>query len=126
MSAVIKDYQPTKPSTFLGGKDTDGLVLTAGDPREDITYSSDFIKFKPNSKDSFSLSFTLEDEVEDGNTGGGLSIDENGYLSSFIASELGTFSSTQTPTLSVPEPGTFAMLLAGLVLIGVTLHRKIS
>ena len=79
------------------------------------TFSSDFLKFQANSTLTAGwVSSALNPDLE---------IDPDGLLSDFTADIVATFSSNPPPAF-IPEPGTMALLGAGLAGLTMVLRRR--
>ena len=85
-----------------------------------VTFTSDFLNFSNTSSRDVGLAFT--------SVAPPVGIDANGLLKSFTASATGSFSADPTPLVvsAVPEADTYAMLLAGLGVIGFLARRRQS
>lgn len=82
-----------------------------------VTFTSDFLNF--SNTVSRDLGITLTAVTPNFRPG------SNGVLNSFRASAGGQFSSDPAPLINaVPEPGTWAMLIAGFGLVGATARRR--
>lgn len=85
-----------------------------------ITYTSDFLNFNSTTVRDFALSLSAITSLVQ-NSNAGLHA-PNGNLRSFKATATGSFSSEPLPV--VPEPATWAMMIAGFGLLGVSLRRR--
>lgn len=84
---------------------------------DSVTFTSDFLDF--SNTVSRDLGITLTAVTPNFRPG------SNGVLNSFRASAGGQFSSDPAPLINaVPEPGTWAMLIAGFGLVGATARRR--
>jgi hypothetical protein len=86
-----------------------------------MVFSSDFLNFSQVQTEAFALNFTsiLSGQLN------GFRQSQAGSLSSFRASMSGDFASDPLPIL-VPEPDTWAMLVIGFGLVGVSIRRRRS
>jgi len=82
------------------------------------TFTSDFLQFTQTATLAAAWSFSALNPTGGGT---GLAVASDGLLASFTADETGTFSS-DPPPIYVPEPGSFALLGAGL--LGMTLVAR--
>lgn len=82
-----------------------------------ISYSSPLITFDPATNYAFNFDLTNIDR----NLSGGV----NSTLGSFRGQISGTFSSDPSATFNVPEPGTWALMIAGMGLVGVARRRRV-
>jgi len=82
------------------------------------TFSSDILQFTQTATLAAAWSYSALNPTDGGT---GLEVAADGLLSSFTADEAGTFSS-DPPPVYVPEPGSFALLGAGL--LGLTMLSR--
>ena len=109
-------------ASLFGVSGANSLAFSASNGS--VTFTSDFLNFSQSSTNDLGLALTgLSNAV--GITGS--------FLSPFLADATGTFSSDPGATAilahttaPVPEPETYAMMLAGLALVGFVSRRKIS
>ena len=107
----------TKRLTIRGDDGGNSLTEAAGTGSgQSVAFTSDFLSFSGSTtaKD-IALAFT--------GLSSPLAINANGFLNSFTATGSGNFSADPLP-VTVPEPGSYAMLLAGLGLMGVALRSR--
>lgn len=81
-----------------------------------ISYSSPLLSFDPASSYAFDFDLTNIDRNLAGSA--------NSTLGSFRSQLSGTFSVDPAPTFNVPEPGTWAMMIIGMGLVGVARRRR--
>ncbi len=107
--------QQFSTSGSLSGSTTSGST---------ITYTSDFLDFTNTSDRDLSLSLTSIVSLV-ANVNRGLSNATGKALGSFRATATGSFSSDPAPrVVGVPEPQTWAMLVLGFGLVGVSVRRR--
>lgn len=105
-------------SSFLDGTvdGTSGVVRGSTSGGATISYSSAFLNFSDVSEFDFSLPLTAVLPPFGS---------ANGKINDFSASMGGQFSSEPSPTFgAVPEPTTWAMMIIGFGLVGVTARRR--
>jgi hypothetical protein len=106
-------------ASILGGT-TSGSSFASGVFGTTITFTSDFLSFAPGSTLDRSTTFTSITP--------NLFTATNGALRSFRTVTGGTYSASPTPfalaTDPTPEPATWAMLIAGFSLVGVSMRRR--
>ena len=123
LSMFASSANGANPLSISGPEGTDTLTLAAGQPKQNVGFTSDFLSFTGTSRKSVSLAFNLAP------TDAGLTIAPDGFLTDFDASESGLFSSIFPPTAvpsttpPVPEPETYALLLGGLGLMAFMTRR---
>lgn len=98
----------------LGTRTADMSGATAGGAT--ISYSSPLLNFDPASSYAFNFGLTGIDRDLTGSA--------NSTLGSFRSQISGTFSVDPAPTFNVPEPGTWAMMIIGMGLVGVARRRR--
>lgn len=111
-------------TVFGAAGGTSGSMTSSVDGGSTITYTSDFLDFtNTNSRD---LSLSLSSIVSlVGNVNNGLNNATGKALRSFRGTSTGSFSSDPAPlVIGVPEPQSWAMLVIGFGLIGVTARRR--
>jgi len=81
-----------------------------------ISYSSPLLSFDPATNYGFNFGLTGIDRDLTGTA--------NSTLGSFRSQLSGTFSVDPAPTFNVPEPGTWAMMIIGMGLVGVARRRR--
>jgi hypothetical protein len=100
-------------SGTIGGS---SMTLAGNSGTGGVTYTSDFLDFSLVNSMAFSLT---------GNTQNPITTATGGRIANYRASLNGNFASNPPPTLPrVPEPETWAMLVLGFGLVGVTLRRR--
>ena len=105
-------------ATLAGTFGSSSISLSGNDSVGTLIYSSDFLDF--SNVDSVAFALT-------GNTTNPLSVSPTGRLATFRSSVNGNFASNPPPSLPiVPEPETWAMLVIGFGLVGVTMRRRKS
>lgn len=112
--------------TFSGGSllgtigGTAAATFTSGPNSPAFTYTSDFLNFKDDATFDRATSLTAINAR--------LAITANGALRNFRAVNSGQFSSDPAPVAAaaslVPEPASWAMLVAGFGLVGASLRRR--
>jgi hypothetical protein len=98
----------------LGTRTADFTGSTAGGAT--ISYSSPLLSFDPTATYSFDFGLTNIDRNLTGTT--------NSTLGSFRSQISGTFSSEPGAVFNVPEPGTWAMMIIGMGLVGAARRRR--
>ncbi len=81
-----------------------------------ISYASPLVTFDPGTNYSFDFGLTNLDR--------NLASNPQNSLGSFRGTIDGIFSSDPTPAFNVPEPGTWAMMIIGMGLVGVARRRR--
>ncbi len=113
--------------TFTGGSllgtinGTAAATFASGPNGPSFTYTSDFLNFRPNANFDRATSLTAINPR--------LVKAANGALRGFRAVNSGQFSSDPAPLAAaaavVPEPASWAMLVAGFGLVGASLRRRV-
>jgi hypothetical protein len=98
----------------LGGLSANFSGSTAGGSV--INLSSPLVSFDPGTQ--YAFNFLL------GNMDRPLASAANTSLGSFRSTISGSFSAEPTPTFNVPEPGTWALMIVGMGLVGVARRRR--
>jgi len=91
------------------------IILSGGSGSGTVNYSSDFLSFAGITETAFTFA---------GSATQNLSTGTQGRLRSFRSTVTGSFSSDPLPSLTVPEPETWALLVLGFGLVGVTSRRR--
>ncbi len=89
------------------------------DPPSPIAFTSDVLTLPPLAAENFSLAFTSINPL--------FSVGANGFGSGFTAAVAGSFAGAEELDPGggeVPEPGTWAMMLAGFGLVGLSARRR--
>ena len=84
----------TSQSSMIAEDGGDVVTYTASEPRQTITYSSDFLGFAALSPDSIGLTFSSVDPP--------ITIGGGGFLTIFTAAGVGTFGSDIAPVFNPP------------------------
>ncbi len=93
-------------------------------PVNSVSYTSDFLDFDNTAQRNFALSLTSVNPVLN-SAGSGTPFVPSSAINSFRASAGGSFSSDPAPVVTaVPEPGTWAMMIAGMGLVGFARRRR--
>ena len=109
--------------TFVGGGIAGGNGATSGGVSastsggDTITYTSDFLNFSSTVSRDWALAFTAANPIL-------ARASATSSLRTFRATTGGNFGSDPVPLTFVPEPGVWAMLIAGLGLVGVQMRRR--
>jgi hypothetical protein len=102
-------------ATFLGTAGSPGLTLTGDNITGTVVYESDFLDFSEVVGTAFSFT---------GAATAPLQLGSSGRVRSFRGTVTGNFSSDPVPSVLVPEPETWAMLVLGFGLVGVSVRRR--
>ena len=93
-------------------------------PTNSVTYTSDFLTFGNTNDRNFAINLTSVNPVLQA-AGGGTPFTPTSAVNSFRAVAGGSFSSDPAPVVTaVPEPGTWAMMIAGMGLVGFARRRR--
>jgi hypothetical protein len=106
----------------ISGEGTAGGVRASTLSGAQIVYNSAFLNFNATTTRDFALSLSAITSLV-GGVNQGLNA-PGGNLRSFKATATGSFSSDPAPLIGVPEPATWAMMIAGFGLLGVSLRRR--
>ncbi|OSZ69219.1 hypothetical protein CAP39_10575 [Sphingomonas sp. IBVSS1] len=93
-------------------------------PTNSVTYTSDFLTFGNTNDRNFAINLTSVNPVLQA-AGGGTPFTPTSAVNSFRAVAGGSFSSDPAPIVTaVPEPGTWALMIAGMGLVGFARRRR--
>lgn len=113
-------------NTLLSGtRGTNSAGISGSTPGAVITYTSDFMDFSGTNQRNFSMNLTsvnpfLNTASSPVNTGTPTSA-----INTFRAVAGGSFSSDPAPVVTaVPEPGTWALMIAGMGMVGFARRRR--
>jgi hypothetical protein len=102
-------------ATFSGVVGSPGITLSGDNVTGTIEYTSDFLDFTNVLDTAFSFTGAATSNLEVG---------ANGRVRPFRGTVTGNFASDPVPKVLVPEPETWAMLVLGFGLIGVSVRRR--
>jgi hypothetical protein len=102
-------------ATFSGVVGSPAITLSGDNTTGTVTYSSDFLDFSQVVDAAFSFT---------GSSNENLQVGPLGRIRSFRGTVTGNFASDPVPKVLVPEPETWAMLVLGFGLVGVSVRRR--
>ena len=100
---------------LTGTVGSSAITLSAESDSGSLLFFSDFLDF--SNVDDRAFTFT-------GSASSNLTAATGGRLGSFRSTVTGNFASNPPPSLTVPEPETWAMLVLGFGLVGVSVRRR--
>lgn len=108
-------------STLSGARGGNSGGISGSTPSSTITYTSDFMNFGQTVNRNFAVNLTSIAPVFQANPVAGV---PTSAINSFRAVAGGSFSTDPAPIVTaVPEPGTWAMMIAGMGLVGFARRR---
>ena len=104
-------------ATFSFDASGGSASLISTDPSNPISFTSTLLNLPAFVEENFSLAFTSITPP--------FSVASNGYGNAFVASTAGSFAGSDgIDDAGIPEPASWAMMLAGFGLVGVTARRR--